>query len=210
MFALGTGTYTLPDAARLLNEPAPRLRGWPQRYFQENGFGQLGGEPTIDFLTLIELKTFSRLRAAGVPVCKIVKAAEQLESLTGLKHPFAQKSILVKMAAGASDVFWEVKSQLISLDGKRQFSLDVIRDFVNDLSFEGSGIAKNYKPRAGKGSVVLDPRRRFGQPVVIGTNIEAAMLCRMHEAGDSISLIAKEFQLTKKSVANAVEFCQAA
>lgn len=210
MFALGTGTYTLPDAARLLGEPVSRLRGWAKRYFEEEGFGYLGGEPTIDFLTLIELKTFSRLRAAGVAISKIAKAAEQLENITGYKHPFAQKSILVKMATDGSAIYWELNGKLVSLDGKRQFALDVIRDFIKDLTFENSGLARSYKPITGNGSVELDPKRRFGQPVIVGTNIEAAMLYKMHEAGDSIGLIAREFDLSKRRVVDAVEFCQAA
>ncbi len=210
MFALGTGTYTPPDAARLLGEPVTRLRGWAQRYFEQDGFGQLGGEPTIDFLTLIELKTFSRLRAAGVTTRKIVKAAEQLERLTGQRHPFAQRTILSKMATDGACVYWEINGSLVSLDGKRQFALEVIREFVQELSFASEGTASSFKPSAGKGSIELNPKRRFGQPVIVGTNIEAEVLCRMHEAGDSIRLIAREYDLTLRRVRDAIEFCMAA
>lgn len=210
MFELGTGAYTLPDAARLLGEPAPRLRGWAQRYWSGRGYARLGGEQTIDFLTLIELKTFAQLRAMGIATRDIEGAARELERITGEAHPFAHRSILSAVGASGKKVYWEVDGVHVSLDGTRQFALGVIEDFLRHLEFDDNGHARTYRPAAGRGAVELHAGRRFGQPIVTGTNVEVSLLCRMSASGDPPELLSDEYDIPLPHVRSALAFCPAA
>jgi hypothetical protein len=56
---LALGAYTLPDAARLLRLPLPRLRAWVVGRDAAEALGHhgTGKDRTFDFYTLIELFT---------------------------------------------------------------------------------------------------------------------------------------------------------
>jgi uncharacterized protein (DUF433 family) len=59
-------------------------------------------------------------------------------------------------------------------------------------------------------SIVLDPKRKFGHPVIENYNIYPETIYKLYKAGDPIPYIAHVYELTEQQVNNAIEFCQAA
>jgi hypothetical protein len=78
--ALPVGVYTLPDAARLLGLPLPRLRLWVLGRDAAEALGHrgTGKDRTFDFYTLIELFTIGQLRAQGLSWPTLRKARAEL------------------------------------------------------------------------------------------------------------------------------------
>ena len=74
------------------------------------------------------------------------------------------------------------------------------------------GLARRLFPSTREGDdlgpqlVVIDPERRFGRPLVAGTNLETAVVAERFKAGESWSELARDFGLNEASVAEAVRF----
>ena len=210
-FALGQGLYTISEAARLIGEPVQRVRAWLKNYWAEEGYGKLGDVPTLNFSTLIELKTFVQLRVAGVSARDIQRARKELQLIVDDEHPFANRAVLEGLATDEKKkVSIRLDENYLSLDGKRQFQLGIIEEFMDNLDFGDNGQARRYTPPKGNGSIVLDPKINFGAPSVAGTRIEASVLHGMRMAGDSVQLLASLYGLTRKQVEDAINFCMAA
>lgn len=209
-FTLSSGAYSAADAARILNVKPQRISNLAWKYWWGNGYAELGEVRTIDFYTLMELKTYFALRDAGVSSHRFHAGRKELIEDFKIERPFAQEEVLSSLQTDGKQIYIEVRGTPITINGTKQFNLDLIKDFVEHIEFDTEGLAALYTPPEGKGSVVLDPRRRMGRPIVKGSRIEAALLAQMHSAGDSYELIADVYDLDLKDVEYAVEYAMAA
>jgi uncharacterized protein (DUF433 family) len=53
-------------------------------------------------------------------------------------------------------------------------------------------------------SIVIDPRRGFGQPVIAGTGIQARIIAERYRAGESIAALAKDYALAVDKIEDAI------
>jgi uncharacterized protein (DUF433 family) len=53
-------------------------------------------------------------------------------------------------------------------------------------------------------SIVIDPRRGFGQPVIAGTGIEARIVAERYRAGESITSLAKDYGVKLDQIEDAI------
>lgn len=53
-------------------------------------------------------------------------------------------------------------------------------------------------------TIVVDPRRGFGQPVIAGTGIEARIVAGRYRAGESIVVLAKDYGVDFEQVEDAI------
>src|SRR5271156_16413 len=103
-----TGAYTLPDAAKLLHLPIPRLRTWvvgrtvPDRSSGRKKVYPAGSIKThgiardrhFSFHTLIELFILAHLRGLGVSLRVLRQARRELAEREKTPHPFALEGLL--------------------------------------------------------------------------------------------------------------------
>jgi uncharacterized protein (DUF433 family) len=84
---------------------------------------------------------------------------------------------------------------------------------VLDASLEriewGRDVAETLYPwlRAdleGPKSIVIDPRRGFGQPIIAGTGIEARIVTERHRAGESVAELAQDYRLDPGQIEDAI------
>ena len=61
-----------------------------------------------------------------------------------------------------------------------------------------------------KSSIVLDPERQLGLPVIGKTNILPQSLFNLYKGGESVQLIAALYNIDENSVKDAIKFCQTA
>jgi uncharacterized protein (DUF433 family) len=80
------------------------------------------------------------------------------------------------------------------------------------LSEQGAetALASRYWPMGKDNSVVVDPERKFGHPVINETNIYPETIYGMVQAGDPPGFIANLYSLTVKEVEDAIAYCSAA
>jgi hypothetical protein len=94
---LAVGAHTLPDAARLVGLPLPRLRARVLGRDAKSALGYrgMGKDRTFDFYTLIELFTIGQLRSHGLSWPTLRKARAELIKRFRTPHPLALRELLV-------------------------------------------------------------------------------------------------------------------
>ena len=55
-------------------------------------------------------------------------------------------------------------------------------------------------------SIVIDPSRRFGRPILASTNLETAIVADRFFAGDSTAVLAVDFGIDEAKVEEAIRF----
>lgn len=54
--------------------------------------------------------------------------------------------------------------------------------------------------------IVVDPRVRFGQPIIKGTRVPVAVLLDELAAGSAFEIVAKEYSVTQEDIRAAIRF----
>lgn len=217
--SIGHGAYTLPDAAKILRLDLSSLRRWIVAYDSDvkSGGGKLAGpiafwghglDRGINFSSLIELYTVAQLRALGVSMSKIRVAREELADRFDIEHPFATEGLLTD----GEKLLFELKEpdeeSVLSLDRSGQTSFkNIIREFCRRIDFEASTeLASRYWPEGRESSVVVDPSRAFGRPIIAGTSIPTETISDLIDAGENVDDVANLYQLEPYQIDDARKF----
>lgn len=216
---LGLGIYTVPDIAKLLKIPYYKANRWVNEYwdrrlgatFKSRYSWTDGKAKAVSFHTMIELYTFFQLSGVGVRTPVILEAHEILASQFKTPFPFATSFILDNISTDGKKIFFQKNDEVIyNVDSTNQLNLKFIRLFFKKLEFDHKELASRLWPLGKSKSVVVDPSHQFGQPVIDGTNIQPTTLYSLHQAGEPKEFIASIYNLTKKQIKDAIEYCEAA
>lgn len=212
IIGVGTGIYTLPDVADILHLPAGKVRRWMHEYWQlrfsssaksEFSYGT-GRELVTNFLTLIEFFTFYQLRQEGVSAQKIVKAHQILAKTFQTKYPFAKSNLLTD---GKQILFSGEVGEIIKADETLQITIKgAFEPFCKKVEFNEDHIVRRFYPMGKEHSIVVDPRRQFGQPVIGDTNVLAETVYNLHRGGESVEMISSLYTLTVDQVNDAINY----
>ena len=164
----------------------------------------------LNFFTLIEFYVLAQLSQAGVATSKVLKAHEELSKFYNTPYPFAKQDVIERLKTDGLKIYLKHLDQHISLDGSKQLNLDLIREFYKELDFDNNKIASRLWPRGKKSSIVIDPKRAFGHPVIDSHNIYPQTIYQHYQAGEPQHYIATIYGLSEKEVRDAVEYCEAA
>ena len=211
---LSDGAYTLPDAARVLRLPLPRLRTWvrgvvacdglrlPIGEFVSSGSGR---DRHFGFWTLIELFTVAELRSLGVSMPTLRAARVELACRRDVAHPFACRGLLTdgrRLLQELGD------GALLELGTKGQTAFaEVLLPFCRKLDFgRASELAERYFPLGRESGIVVDPRIAFGRPSVLGTGIATETIAALMRGGELPGDVAAAFSIDQSLVNAAWEF----
>lgn len=215
---IGTGIYTVSDIASILRLPYSKVNLWVNKYWD----GELGqkferqyswtvdNSKAVSFHTLIEFYVLYQLAEAGVKTRQVLKAHIELSEYFNTQFPFAQGNILKNIRTDGKCVFFKDNGNILSLDGTKQFNLSFIEIFFKNLDFDDEYLASRFWPLGKSKSIVIDPKRQFGQPVVGKTNIYPETLFNLYKGGEPIDFIASMYEIEKQQVVDAIDFCSAA
>lgn len=214
---IGKGIYTLKDVASILKMPYAKVRRWVRTYwdgklgkkFQQQYSWERDGSVAVSFHTVVELYVMIQFAEKGVKTQDVLIAHQELSDILGTPFPFAQKEVLDEVKTDGKTVYWKFDGAHVSMNGTRQINLDIIQVFFKKLEFEDELVSKLW-PMGKDHSIVIDPKRKFGHPIIDGRNIYPETLYGYFKAGESISFIAYIFEITEKEVKDAIEFCEAA
>ena len=211
---LGEGIYTVPDLAIILKLPQSKVRRWLGDFYDCRLGGKYKGkysrgkgkEKATNFHTLIEFYVFYKLRESNLSVKKILGAHELMAKQLGTPYPFASSEVLTE----GKDVFYSTDDDTMLYANKSQQIVirKAIETFCKKIDFSEDKLARRFWPLGRDHEVVVDPHHQFGQPIIKGTNINAAVIFSMYESGEPIQSIGILYDLTEKQVKDAVSLYQ--
>jgi hypothetical protein len=184
---IGVGIYSPAEAAFYARVSPRIMTRWV--------FGDAGGNPVIErqlrdssekvvtFLDFVQTLAVREVRNRhGIPLQRIRQGVDEARRHYGIEYPLACEHTIylfsdqkgkghgqiVIRRPGDND---RVEDHYIQLTGRERRNLlirPVVEMFLQDLQFDPkTGLASQYSPMSEEGaSIVLNPRRRFGEPIV--------------------------------------------
>jgi uncharacterized protein (DUF433 family) len=227
--ALGRGSYSAVEGLRLLNFsregilPDHRisratvvrwLRGydhgadrkhhsdplWQPDYVNDND------QIELSFRDLIELRFVKAFRNLGVGLPTIRdcyrRAAEELSA----DRPFSTQ----KFRTDGKTIFLEItekdhEGRMIDLKKRQQVFRTFIEPSLRDLEFDASTVSRWYPLGMKQRSVLIDPSRSFGRPIVQG-GVPTEILAEAVEVEGSIDAVAALYEVPKAEIRQALRF----
>ncbi len=206
------GIYEAPEAASYLrasmvltplNVTSTKLIRWIRLGLTLPALTEIPGrELLITFEDLISMRVIAALRAAGVSFRRIYEAELWLRRVTGHQRPFATELLWTER----SDVFTELRNELIAASRSGQYAMDILRDYlipIHGLTFNESRVAASWEPST---DILLHPLIQFGAPCIKGTRVPTRSIWGMVKAGDTIELVTRSYGLEEDDVRKAVEW----
>ena len=217
----GQGSYSVAEAARLSGVTPAALRRWLFGYeYDHHGprtvqqplwqpeYGVDQVDPLLGFRDLLEARIVGQLRALGLGLQTIRVCLETASEIAHDNHPFSsagfrtdgQRMFLERVNDGG-------KRDVIDLKTRQHgFARIIERSFLN-LDFDDHK-ATRWFLLPNKRTVVADPSRSFGQPIVSDSGIPTIRLAQAVKAEGSIEKVARLFEIAISSVRDALAFEQ--
>lgn len=218
--------YGIPEAAHYLHIPVATLRTWVLGRYYPTLQGRKFSEPVMDladadhyllsFVNLVEAHVLGAIRRQHqVPFSKIRRALSYLKQHFPSPHPLADRHF----ETDGLDLFLKHVGQLINISDEGQLNLHhVLKTYLQRIERDESGFAVRlylFPPRPlslggcdtlenAPKIVVVDPRIAFGRPVLVGTGISTKVISQRFEAGESVELLAKDYNQRPLEIEEAI------
>jgi uncharacterized protein (DUF433 family)/DNA-binding transcriptional MerR regulator len=207
---LGIGLYSLADAARIVGAPQSLIRRWsresegliPRTITRTDGL--------ITFAELMELHFIKIFRDEGVSLPTIRRASERAAERFHTACPFSVKrfdtdgkSIFATLQKESSD------KELLEDVAHGQFVFEkIVRPFFRKLEYGRNFDLVRFWPLSKTGRVVLDPMRKFGQPIDAETGVPVKTIVDALAAGggQSPAVVARWLGIPLAAVKKAAEY----
>jgi uncharacterized protein (DUF433 family) len=219
---IGKGVYSPAEAARLVNIPQQRISRWTRGYtYQYKGETRhtpplIAGDteqsadkgPILSFLDLLEVRFLDAFLVHGVSRKAVRIAALNARELLGRHHPFSTRifktdgrSIFAEIVRGTNDkhLLDVVKNQFV-------FTRIISPSLYEGVEFNASDDPQRWWPLGKKHTVVIDPERGFGAPIVARSGVPTRILANAVKAEGSVDFVAKWYEVTPREVRDAVKF----
>jgi uncharacterized protein (DUF433 family) len=218
---IGSGIYTVAEASRLTGVDTRKIMRWLRGYEYHNrtGAGAIGpvfhsdysavkGKVALSFLDMVEVRFVASFRQHGVSWRAIRIASQKAAELLDTGHPFSMrkfltdgKTIIARIAEEQNDF------ELIDLvTDQYQFEKIITPLLYESLDFSKRDTATRWWPLGKKRSIVIDPERSFGKPILDRYNIPTSTIAVSYIGNRSYSKTAKWFEIDVHAVKDAVEF----
>lgn len=218
---LGVGIYSFPDAARLIGAKARELRRWLKGYavtqhgqrhrYEPLWTPQLAGAGIdgVGFRDLIELRFVRTFVQAGVPLVLIRRAIDEIRERLGTTYPFTSTAF----KTDGKRIFMEIldangDTSLVDVVKRQNVMTKVIGPSLREgIELNVDDEATRWFPVHGSQAVVLDPARRFGQPILTEHGIPTATLAAATRAeGGDVARVARIYEIPPTAVRQAVRY----
>jgi uncharacterized protein (DUF433 family) len=215
--------YGLAEAARYLKLPSATLRAWilGRRYPTAQGHSLFeplirpaqGKPPLLSFSNLVEAHVLRALRTEhGVPVPEVRKAIQFAEHSLGIERLLLRP----ELRSGAGRVLLEHYGELINLSASGQLAMKQVLEVhlkriawderfpVRLHPFIATEMVSDRMP------IAIDPRLSFGRPVLLSRGVSTAAIVDRIDAGEQITEIAADYELSVDEIQQAVVYERAA
>jgi uncharacterized protein (DUF433 family) len=215
----GVGAYTIPEAARLLGMTSTRLRRWLYGYEYDGGEGvqpalwrpqydiENDGQ-LIGFRDLIEARIVDALRRAGFGLPTIRSCIINARDLLGDEHPFSTTAFKTDGRKLFLDIAGSVEDPIMyDLRSRQRVFRDVVLPSLSGLDF-GPEVAERWWLVPGKRTIVADPERSFGQPIIAKSGLLTSRVVQEVKAEGTPERVAKLYELSVRAIRDALRFEQ--
>ncbi|MAC99132.1 DUF433 domain-containing protein [Pseudomonas abyssi] len=214
---LGIGLYSLPEAATYTDIPVDQINRWVFGYRAagklHSGLWQpaLAGleEKTLSFHDLLEIRFVHAFRQYNVSLQAIRAAAAHAREWFDQPYPFTCRRFQTDGRTIFASVMEETGDEALIDLVKRQYAFkQVISDSLYaGIDYDREGEALRWYPLKSNKSVVLDPARHFGKPILAKSGIDTETVAAAYQAeGQSIRRVASIYELTAAEVEAALKF----
>jgi uncharacterized protein (DUF433 family) len=216
---LGRPIYGLAQADRVLALRPGTARRWIDGY--RRGGKQYPpvvreeptGEEIITWGELVETRLLSEYRDAGVPLIRMRPAVMALREELQTRYPLA--SARTWLDVKGRDLVLRVQERvglerrlaLVVVRTGQVFWADAAEAFRKSIDWtedDGDRQPRLMRPAGDLPSVVIDPLRGFGEPVV--RNVRTEILGELFRAGESPDEIAETYELDRPAVEQAIRY----
>lgn len=219
---VGIGLYSIPEASRLTKIPSQSIRRWLKGYRYPAGssnryssplwvpeVGEIDDSLTISFLDLMELRIVREFRGKGVSLQAIRIAIQRASNLFARSHPLTQKRLLTDGRSIFAQIAQEQGDpELVDLVSSQYAFERVLRpSLYASMAFDSYGDVICWYPLWRKKSVVLDPGRSFGRPIV-AEGVPTEILTAAYAAEQNLETVARWYDVPKEAVKAAIDFEQ--
>lgn len=217
----GIGIYTAPEAARMVGMGAQTLRRWLLGYDHKGKDSEVRHEPALwqpqydadddegvllGFRDLIEARIVNALRKKRIGLPTIRICMDRAREIVGQEHPFSTS----EFKTDGKSIFLQItrdldEPELIDLKHKQGVFRRVVEPSLADLDFGPDG-AERWWLLHGKKTIVADPQRSFGRPIVAEHGIATARIAQAVKAEGSVEAVAKLYEIKPRLVRDALAY----
>jgi uncharacterized protein (DUF433 family) len=164
----------------------------------------------LSFRDLTELHVLAAIRREHrVRLPAVRKAIAYLRKTFGSDYPLSNQQMLTD----GKELFIERYGHLISASAQGQMAMkQVLEAYLKRIERDRGGMPIRLYPftrsqiAGNPHSVVIDPRIQFGRPCLAGTGIPTAIIAERYLAGDSMKLLAQDYQRQIHEIEEAIRF----
>lgn len=218
----GSGLYSFPDAARYIGAKPSELRRWLKGYEHTGRDGTKSFLPPLweseiqseeveglGFRDLLELRFVHTFRECGVSVALIRATLQAAREDFNSGYPLTNETfrtdgrrIFAQEVQASGDV-------ALTDPVKRQRVIEKVigPSLRAGIEFDFHGRASRWFPVRNSKSIVFDPKRKFGQPILTDYDVPTVAIASAVKAekGDQ-ALVARLFKVSRAAVRQAVAF----
>jgi len=215
----GIGAYTPAEAATLLHMQPITLRRWLYGYDYDHGnevhrqpplwkpqYELECDGPLLGFRDLIEARIVHALRKSRIGLPTIRLCIERAKEMLGEEHPFSTRAF----KSDGRRIFLEItkgldEPRLIDLKDKQHVFRDFVLPSLVGLEF-GDERAERWWLVPSRRTIVADPRRSFGQPIIHEVGLLTSRVVQEVKAEGSPERVAKLYDIPVGAVRDALQF----
>lgn len=218
------GAYTLAEAATYAGISSRTASEWVRGRTARKAIGRKGAQGLIraasrapcllSFINLVELFVLADLRRVHrVPMQRIRKALRYVERNLEIARPLVN----VRFKTDGIDIFVEQlteresKTALVNASADGQVAIRVALEArLARVEWDDAGIAARLFPLVRRDaavqprSIVMDPFRGFGRPVLAQTGIRTSVVADRFFAGESYRELAEDYGVPAELIEDAV------
>lgn len=211
----GMGAYSLAEAGRLLGISPTTIRRWlfgysyhhhgpriEQRPLWRPQYGTDQEEPLLGFRDLLEARIVRGFRELHIGLPTIRACLDYARELVEDDHPFSTR----RFKTDGRRLFLESREgRLIDLKVRQHVFKRIVEPSFVDLDFDAEAASRWWLLR-NKKTIVLDPARSFGRPIVAETGVPTARLAQAVKAEGSLARVARIYELKPALIRDALSF----
>lgn len=215
-----TPAYSYRDAAHYLRVPVSTLRSWftgqdyrlkdeSVRRFRPVIRSDGKGPSALSFLNFVEAHVLAAIRREHrVQLQAVRRALDYVRRQFEWDRPLAEG----RFETDGVDLFVERLGTFINVSSHGQTEIrDALTARLRRIERNDLGqpqrlflVTRTSELDESGRSVLVDPRIQFGRPVLSGTRVPTAVLADRFKAGDTIELLADDFQVPPTTIQDAL------
>jgi uncharacterized protein (DUF433 family) len=174
---------------------------WQPDYFNEDDTLELS------FRDLIELRFVKTFKDYGLSLPTIRECFMRAVEAVQDERPFSTS----KFRTDGKTIFLEIthdvrEGELLDLRRRQGVFHSVIAPSLHDLEFDAEIVARWFPLGSSRRTIVIDPARAFGRPIIVHGGVPVEVLADAVEAEGSPQRVAKMYDIPLAAVRDAVSF----